>query len=361
MELIKKNIFIFIKNIAYLFIKSYNNNIFIKLDYFSYGIIRRQIILVQVGIIGGTGYVGAELLRLLSNHNKVKISAVSSTSYSGKTISSIYPNFYGINEIVYENEDEVIEKSDLIFLGLPSGLSESIVEKAVKKNKIWIDMGADFRFKEEAAYKKWYKKDFKLKDLHKESVYGLPELNRKYIKEAKIIGNPGCYATSVELALLPLISGGFIEEKGIIADCKSGVTGSGRSLKEGSHFVNCNESFSAYKVANHRHTPEIEENLSSVSKKDVKLTFIPHLIPINRGILSTVYTTPRDKVDMEKLHEDYCEFYKAEPFVKVLPLGEVAKINNVRLSNYCHISLHYDEENNKLIVISCLDNMVKVS
>jgi N-acetyl-gamma-glutamyl-phosphate reductase len=220
-------------------------------------------------------------------------------------------------------------------------------------------MGADFRFKNNLTYKKWYGKDFSIPDLHHKSVYGLPELNRSKIKNSKLIGNPGCFATSIELALLPLISQNAIEETEIIADSKSGVTGRGRGLSEPSLFTNCNESLSAYKIAHHRHTPEIEEVLSSVSKKDVKLTFTPHLLPINRGILSTIYTTPKNRANIDTIYENYRKFYKDEPFVKVLPIGETSKINNVRLSNYCHISLHYDEETNKLILISCIDNMVK--
>ncbi|ANP69082.1 N-acetyl-gamma-glutamyl-phosphate reductase [Clostridium tyrobutyricum] len=316
---------------------------------------------LKVGIIGGTGYVGAELIRLLSSHSKVEISAISSVSYNGKKLSSIYPNFYNISDLICEDEDTVIEKCDAIFIALPNGLSENIAEKILNKNKICIDMGADFRFKNGLTYKKWYGKDFSMADLHDKSVYGLPELNREKIKNTKIIGNPGCYATSIELALLPLISKGIIEEKGIISDSKSGVTGSGRGLSESSHFTNCNESLSAYKIAKHRHTPEIEETLNSISNSDIKLTFTPHLLPINRGILSTIYTTPKQKVDMEKIHDEYCRFYASEPFVNVLPLGEVSKINNVRLSNYCDISLHYDEENGKLILISCIDNMIKGS
>lgn len=316
---------------------------------------------LKVGIIGGTGYVGAELIRLLSCHKKIEISAISSVSFNGKKLSDIYPNFYNLNELVCENAEDVIEKSDTIFLALPNGLSEDLAEKILKENKVCIDMGADFRFKNGLTYKKWYGKNFSLPELHKKSVYGLPELNREKIKNAKIIGNPGCYATSIELALLPLISKNLIEETGIISDSKSGVTGSGRNLSESSHFTNCNESFSAYKIANHRHTPEIEETLDSISNKNVKLTFIPHLLPINRGILSTIYTTPKGKIDMNEIHSKYSDFYKDEPFVNVLPLGKAAKINNVRLSNYCQISLHYDEENGKLILISCIDNMIKGS
>lgn len=316
---------------------------------------------LQVGIIGGTGYVGAELVRLLSNHGKVRISSISSVSYKGKKLSDIYPNFYNLNELICEDSEAVIEKSDVVFIALPNGLSENIAQKILDKDKLCIDMGADFRFKDGLTYKKWYGKDFEIPELHVQSVYGLPELNREKIKTAKLIGNPGCFATSIELALLPLISNDIIEETGIISDSKSGVTGRGRGLSDPSLFNNCNENLSAYKIAKHRHTPEIEETLNSISNNEVKLTFTPHLLPINRGILSTIYTTPRRDVDMEKLHEEYSGFYSSEPFVNVLPLGESAKINNVRLSNYCQISLHYDEENGKLILISCIDNMIKGS
>jgi N-acetyl-gamma-glutamyl-phosphate reductase len=291
----------------------------------------------------------------------VNISGISSAKYRGKPISSIYSGFYQTDDLECENQQDIIEKSDLIFLALPSGLSQAIVEKAVYENKICIDMGADFRFKNENLYKKWYGKTFLNKSLHEKSVYGLPELNRDEIRRTQIIGNPGCYATSVELALLPLLSENLIEEDGIIADCKSGITGSGKELTESSHFVNCNENFTAYKVANHRHTPEIEETLSNSFKKNVKLTFVPHLLPINRGILSTIYATPKKALSLEEVHEKYSQFYKNENFIKMLPLGEVSKISGVRLSNYCHISLHYDDDNNKLIVISCLDNMMKGS
>lgn len=316
--------------------------------------------MVKVGIIGGTGYVGAELIRLLMNHKEVTIAGISSVSFSGQDISSIYPSFYNITSLICTDEDEVIEKSDVIFAALPHGLSEHIAKKVLYQNKICIDMGADFRLSDESVYKKWYGKGFDLSELHGQEVYGLPELNRGKIKETKLVANPGCYATSIELALLPLISKGLIEENGIIADSKSGVSGAGRALTQGSHFTDCNESLSAYKIANHRHTPEIEEVLNSASlDKKVKLIFTPHLLPINRGILSTIYTTPKEKLDLVDIHKEFTEFYSKEPFVNVLPLGEVAKINNVRLSNYCQISLHYDEDSNKLILISCIDNMIK--
>jgi N-acetyl-gamma-glutamyl-phosphate reductase len=315
--------------------------------------------LIKVGIIGGTGYVGAELIRLLMSHKKVQIAAISSVSFKGQNLSEIYPSFYKLTNLICSEEDEVIDKSDVIFAALPHGLSENIAKKILSKGKICIDMGADFRLSNEIIYKKWYGKSFDVPELHGKEVYGLPELNKEKIKESKLIANPGCYATSIELALLPLLSMGIIEPTGIIADSKSGATGAGRNLSQSSHFTDCNESLSAYKIASHRHTPEIEEVLSSISSEKVKLIFTPHLLPINRGILSTIYVTPKDKIDLKELHKEYSTYYENKPFVKVLPLGEASKINNIKLSNYCHISLHYDEENNKLILISCLDNMVK--
>ncbi|WP_238882147.1 N-acetyl-gamma-glutamyl-phosphate reductase [Clostridium sp. YIM B02551] len=315
--------------------------------------------MIKVGIIGGTGYVGAELIRLLMSHKKVEIAAISSVSFKGQNLSEIYPSFYKLTNLICSEEDDVIDKSDVIFAALPHGLSEHIAKKILSKGKICIDMGADFRLSDESIYKKWYGKSFDIPELHGKEVYGLPELNKEKIKESKLIANPGCYATSIELALLPLLSMNLIEPTGIIADSKSGTTGAGRNLSQSSHFTDCNESLSAYKIASHRHTPEIEEVLSSISSEKVKLIFTPHLLPINRGILSTIYVTPKDKIDLEELHKEYSTYYDNKPFVKILPLGEASKINNIKLSNYCHISLHYDEENNKLILISCLDNMVK--
>ncbi|MDD7794924.1 N-acetyl-gamma-glutamyl-phosphate reductase [Clostridium sp. 'White wine YQ'] len=315
--------------------------------------------MIKVGIIGGTGYVGAELIRLLMNHKKVEIAAISSVSFKGQNLSEIYPSFYKLTNLICSEEDEVIDKSDVIFAALPHGLSEHIAKKILSKGKICIDMGADFRLSDETIYKKWYGKSFDIPELHGKEVYGLPELNKGKIKESKLIANPGCYATSIELALLPLLSMNLIESTGIIADSKSGATGAGRNLSQSSHFTDCNENLSAYKIASHRHTPEIEEVLSSISSEKVKLIFTPHLLPINRGILSTIYVTPKEKVDLKELHKKYSSYYENKPFVKILPLGEASKINNIKLSNYCHISLHYDEENNKLILISCLDNMVK--
>lgn len=313
----------------------------------------------KVGIIGSTGYVGVELIRLLLNHPEIQIEAISSQSFKDKTIDSIYKNFHGITSLVCEDEDSVINKSDIIFTALPHGLSEQIALKALDQNKLVIDMGADFRICNENTYEQWYGKKFDVKSIHPFAIYGLPEINRNNIKTAKIIANPGCYATSIELALLPLVEKNLIYTKDIICDSKSGATGAGRGLSLSTHFTECNENLSAYKIDGHRHIGEIEEILTSKSKDNVEICFTPHLLPINRGILSTIYTKLPNKEDLETIHSIFKSYYEDCPFVKILDLGESANIKNIKYSNYCHISLHKDFRNDRLIIISCLDNMIK--
>ncbi|MBD7910286.1 N-acetyl-gamma-glutamyl-phosphate reductase [Clostridium cibarium] len=315
--------------------------------------------MIKVGIIGATGYVGAELLRILLNHKDVTVSAISSVSFEGEEISSIYKTFIDKTNLKCETIEDVLEKSEIIFTALPHGLSEDIASKCIDHGKICIDMGADFRLSKEENYKLWYEKDFSHPAIHKESVYGLPEFNRTKIKKAKLIANPGCYPTSIELGLMPLLKNSLIETKGIICDSKSGATGAGRGLTLSSHFAELNENFAPYKVGGHRHTPEIEETLGFMASDNVTVTFTPHLLPISRGIISTIYCTPKNQVDLEKIHDLYIEAYRDEPFVSVLPLGEVACTKNVRYSNYCHISLHLNHRKDQIIVVSAIDNMVK--
>ena len=222
------------------------------------------------------------------------------------------------------------------------------------------DLGADFRLANEDEYKKWYGRGFSHPELHKDSVYGLPELNKEEIKKCKLIANPGCYCTSIELGLMPLLKNSKIETKNIICDSKSGATGAGRGLNLTSHFTELNENFAPYKVGAHRHTPEIEEILSGIANDKVTVTFTPHLLPISRGIISTIYCNPKDSnIDLESIHELYLKCYKDKPFVNVLPLGDTACTKNVRLSNYCNISLHLNHREDQLIVVSALDNMIK--
>lgn len=315
--------------------------------------------MLKVGVIGATGYVGAELIRILINHPKVKLEAISSTSYIGETISSIYKNFYGKVNLICTDMEEVIKKSDLVFAALPHGLSEEIAELTFKENKILIDLGADFRLSKEEDYKKWYGLNFLFKDLHRNSIYALPEFNRSKIKNYKIIANPGCYPTSIELGLMPALKNNFISVDNIICDSKSGATGAGRTLSLKSHYTEVNENLSAYAIGNHRHTPEIVECLSKISGKKVSITFTPHLLPINRGILSTIYCNLKKEICLEEIHKSYAEFYKNEPFINIMPLGETAQIKDVKYTNNCNISLHQDHNKNQLIIISVIDNMLK--
>lgn len=315
--------------------------------------------MVKVGIIGATGYVGAELLRLLLSHPKVEVAALSSVSFEGQEISNVYKTFLNKTNLICNSMDDVVEKCDVIFTALPHGLSEDIAKKAIENNKICIDMGADFRLSNEDDYEKWYGKKFSQPELHTKSVYGLPELNKEKIKNCSLIANPGCYPTTIELGLMPLLKNSLIKLDGIICDSKSGTTGAGRSLALNTHFPEENETFAPYKVGAHRHTPEIEETLSVMANDKVSITFTPHLLPINRGILSTIYCTPKNKVNLEEIHKLYVEFYKDKPFVNILPLGEIASIKNVRLSNDCYISLHLNHREDQIIVVSTIDNMIK--
>lgn len=313
---------------------------------------------IKAGIIGATGYAGVELVRLLSTHPHVKLESLNTTSFKGENISSIYPGLRGqVNMLLEKDPMEAIEKCHVIFASLPHGFSQELAKECHQGSKIFIDLGADFRLEREDEYKEWYGGTFIDHGLHKKAVYGLPEIWRDDIKNATLIANPGCYPTSVALALYPALKAGLIEGEGIIIDSKSGVTGAGRTPTQTTHFPECSESFSAYKAGGHRHTPEIEQTLTKAWGKEVRITFTPHLLPVNRGILSTIYCNA--KSDLTTLRQYYLDFYAQEPFVTMLNDGEYADIRNVRLSNSCHISLHYDSRTNRIILCSAIDNMVK--
>lgn len=314
---------------------------------------------IKVGIIGATGYAGAELVKLLLNHPYAEIAALSSVSYEGKKLSEVYPNFKKLADITLENADAVVEKCDVVFTSLPHGLSEPIAEKCLQKNTLLIDLGADFRMYDGKAYSDWYKREYSHPDLHKFAKYCLPELYRDKVKQAKIIGNPGCYPTSIALATAPALKNGLCETFGIIIDSKSGVTGAGRGLTQGTHYPDTNEAFAAYKAGEHRHTPEIEQTLSDIAGKPITVTFVPHLLPVNRGIESTVYLNLKHGVTEQDVIDCYNKAYENEKFVRMEPKGSYANIKNVKYSNYCDISLHFDMRNGKLIVCSVIDNMVK--
>ncbi|MDE6884165.1 MAG: N-acetyl-gamma-glutamyl-phosphate reductase [Clostridia bacterium] len=311
---------------------------------------------IKVGIIGATGYAGVELVRLLALHPQAQIVALSSVSYEGKRISDVYPNLKDICDDVLENED-IIDRCDVIFTSLPHGLSEKFAGKCLDKGVKMIDLGADFRLDSAEEYAKWYNKQYEDEKLHTQSVYCIPELHRAAYKNQPIIGNPGCYPTSIALGLAPAIK--YAVDNTVVIDSKSGVTGAGRGLADNTHYPNCNEAFSPYKVASHRHTPEIEQTLSKLAGKKVNVTFVPHLLPVNRGIVSTIYFNVKEAMTAKRLHEIYSEFYKREKFVRVLAPGEIANLRNVKYSNYCDISVHYDEHTQRAVIVSTIDNMVK--
>lgn len=314
---------------------------------------------IKVGIIGATGYAGVELIRILLNHPNAVLAALGSVSFEGKAISQVYPAFRGICELPCVDNASVIEASDVIFAAVPHGLSQELAAQCHEKNKVFIDIGADFRLEKEADYKEWYGLDYIHPELHAACVYGLPELFRADIRGKRLIANPGCYPTSIGLGLYPAVKAGLISPDGIIIDSKSGTTGAGRGLSQTTHFAECNESFAPYKVAAHRHTPEIEQTLARAAGRAVKVTFVPHLLPINRGIISSMYANLNADVTAEQVRTAYEAFYKDEKFVRLLPDGAVANLKYVKHTNYCDISLHIDTRTGRLIVVSCIDNMVK--
>lgn len=315
--------------------------------------------MIKVGIVGATGYVGAELVRLLYSHPQAEIAAISSVSFEGKPLSEVYPSYRFLWDMECGSQEEVVEKADVIFAALPHGLSQELAAECMEKDKIFIDMGADFRLEREEDYEEWYGGKFLDASLHAQAVYAMPEFFRDQIIGKKLIANPGCYTTAVPMAIGPAVKAGLVETSGIIADCKSGVTGAGRKLTQNTHYAELNEGFAPYKVASHRHTPEIEQTLSHLAGREVKITFVPHLLPINRGIIATVYARLKKGVTEEEVRGVYEEFCGKEQFLRLLPKGAAADLKNVKYSNYCDISLHIDARTGTLVAVSAIDNMVK--
>lgn len=320
--------------------------------------------MITAGIIGSTGYVGVELVRLLLAHPDVSALSLSSVSFEGQNIVDIYPNLLGLlgkkTDGVLVDADTVVAASDVVFTALPHGVAEKYAVACIEQGKKLIDLSADFRFDEdEATFKEWYKKDWEFPAVHEESVYGLPELNRESIKKARVIGNPGCYVTASTLALLPVLKAGLVKTDLVIVDAKSGITGTGRNPTAKNNFSEAGECFAPYSVGNHRHQPEIARNMTKAAGKDVNVVFTPHLLPMSRGIIATVYASPVKPMDEAEARALYADFYKDEPFVRVLPSGATATTRNVRGSNYCDLSVHVVNGGQTLLIVSALDNMVK--
>lgn len=315
--------------------------------------------MIKAGIIGASGYAGCEVLRLLLMHPAVEVTGVGARSFLGKKVSDLYPSFYNVTDLTYTTDEEVIAGADVVFAGLPAGISEKYAKACVESGKKFIDLGADFRLEKEEDYIKWYGKAYEDKSLHEKQVYGLPEVHREEIKKASIIGNPGCYPTTVNLGLYPLLKHHLNAGTKVIIDSASGTTGAGKKLTEDTHFTKTNESYHPYKAGNHRHTPEMEQELSYMADEKIQVTFVPHLLPVNRGIVSTIYIPVKENLTLEEIHHIYTDTYKDEQFVRVLPLGMNADLKFVTYTNYCNISLHMDARDHTLIIASTIDNMVK--
>ncbi len=317
--------------------------------------------MIKAGVIGATGYAGEELIRLLSNHPGADLIFLSSRSYAGSSLSDIYPNFRNIidKKLVKMDASEMSDDCDVIFFALPHGLAaEQISEELLNKVKI-IDLGADFRLKNIDSYEKWYKTEHSSPGFLKEAVYGLSELNRENIKSTRLLANPGCYTTCSILSLAPLVDNNLIDNSSIIIDAKSGISGAGRSLSLPTHFPESNESFKAYGIVNHRHTPEIEQELSLIAGEEIILSFTPHLLPMNRGILTTAYASLTDKIEIVDLINLYKSYYRGEKFIRIYPEGKFPETRFVKNSNFIDIGLTKDPRTNRIIIVGAIDNLIK--
>ena len=317
--------------------------------------------MIKTGILGATGYAGQELVRILYHHPEVEIKVLTSNKHNNKVYNSIYGNFNKICEMkCEENELETIaDELDVIFLSLPHGVTSKLLSDSILKNVKIIDLSADFRLKSKDIYEEWYKIKHNNKNLLNQAVYGLSEWKRKQIKESRLVANPGCYPTCALLCLLPLINEGILETDSIIIDAKSGISGAGRSLNLATHFSECNESIKAYNVTSHRHTPEIEQQLSELYGNEISVTFTPHLIPMNRGILCTCYGNLKNPFSFDEIKELYEKYYQNEFFIRLTKKGVFPETKWIKGSNYCDIGFTLNKSANKIIIIGAIDNLVK--
>lgn len=316
--------------------------------------------MVKVAIVGASGYTGVELVRLLHAHPEVEITCVTSRQNVGEELAAVFPSLQGAVAQVCDDVDVdlVCSKADFIFTALPHQTAMAVVPAFIRAGKRVVDLSADYRLRDVAVYEQWYQPHTS-PELLAEAVYGLPEVYRERIVQARLVANPGCYPTSIALALKPLLERDLVDAATLVADAKSGTSGAGRSAKLGSLFCEVNEGFKAYGVANHRHTPEIEQTLSHIAKSPIRLTFTPHLLPINRGILSTCYAQLKVALSAADLHRLYLEHYATEPYVRVLPQGVYPNVAYVRGSNFCDLNLTVDVRTGRVIVMAAIDNLVK--
>jgi N-acetyl-gamma-glutamyl-phosphate reductase len=313
--------------------------------------------MIKVGIVGGTGYTGVELLRLLAAHPQVTLQVITSRADAGTRVFQMFPSLRGFVDLAFTHPDQAqLEKCDLVFFATPNGIAMQQVRALLEAGVKVIDLAADFRLQDIASWEKWYGIPHGCPDLVAEAVYGLPEINRSQIKSARLVANPGCYPTAVQLGFIPLLEAGVIEPNSLIADAKSGVSGAGRKVEMGNLFSEASDNFKAYGVAGHRHLPEIKQGLARAANKEIGLTFVPHLTPMNRGIHATLYGRLTREADLQALFE---QRYANEPFVDVMPAGSLPETRSVRGANHCRIAVYRPQGGDTVVVLSVIDNLVK--
>lgn len=316
--------------------------------------------MIKVGIVGGTGYTGVELLRILATHPQVQLTAITSRKEDGMPVAEMFPSLRGRVNLAFSSPDKAkLTDCDVVFFATPHGVAMAQAPELLVAGVKVIDLAADFRLQDTATFEKWYKMPHSCPDLLKEAVYGLVELNRDAIRKARIVGNPGCYPTTMQLGLAPLLKAGVIDALHLIADCKSGVSGAGRKAEVATLFSEASDNFKAYGVSGHRHTPETLERLSTLTKEKVGLLFTPHLTPLIRGMHSTLYARLTKKMDNAALQKLFEDAYANEPFVDVMPFGSHPETRSTRASNMLRIALHRPDDGDTVVVLVVQDNLVK--
>lgn len=311
----------------------------------------------KIGIVGATGYTGVELLRLLVNHPEVEITYVTSREQAGHRVDALFPNLRGYLDLTFSTpSDEALSECDLVFFATPNGIAMKSAQVLLDNGTKVIDLAADFRIKDVGVWEKWYGMQHASPQLVEEAVYGLPELNRAAIRQARLVANPGCYPTAVTLGLLPLVESGLVDPDSIIADTKSGVSGAGRKAEVHTLLAEAGDNFKAYAVPGHRHQPEIAQMLSLIGKTPISPVFVPHLLPMIRGIHATLYAMLTTEADLQQL---YSARYADEPFVDVMPAGTHPETRSVRGANMCRIAVHRPGKGKRVVVLSVIDNLVK--
>ncbi len=313
--------------------------------------------MIKVGIVGGTGYTGVELLRLLALHPQVELRVITSRADAGTPVSQMFPSLRGHVDLSFIHPDEAhLELCDLVFFATPNGIAMQQVRALLDAGVRVIDLAADFRIQDVAEWEKWYGMSHACPDLVAEAAYGLPEVNREHIKKARLVANPGCYPTAVQLGFIPLLEAGLVDTATLIADAKSGVSGAGRKAEIGALFAEAADNFKAYGVSGHRHLPEIRQGLTRVAQHEVGLIFVPHLTPMIRGIHATLYARLKTDADLQALYEQH---YAHEAFVDVMPAGSHPETRSVRGANVCRIAVHRPQGGNTVVVLAVIDNLVK--